>query len=45
MESSKKWFQFSREIFGIAKKHMKDDKIKLLEKYDTFFMGNMDEHI
>lgn len=29
----------------LAKKQLKEGKKNLLDKYDTFFMGNMDEHI
>lgn len=29
----------------MAKKHIKDEKAKLLERYNSFFFGNFDEHI
>ena len=32
---------FSREIFNIAKRGMKEDKMGLLERYQSFFMGNI----
>lgn len=29
----------------MAKKHIKEEKAKLLERYNSFFIGNFDEHI
>ena len=45
IESNQKWFYFSREIFMAAKKYIKDDKVKLIERYNSFFGGNIEEHI
>lgn len=45
MESGQKWFMFSREIYAIAKKHLRKESMGLLDKYDSFFLGSMDEHI
>ena len=28
-----------------AKKYIKDDKVKLIERYNSFFGGNIEEHI
>ncbi len=44
-ESNQKWFNFSREIFLVAKKYIKEEKAKLLERYNSFFVSNIDEHI
>ena len=45
IESNQKWFYFSREIFTFARKYVREDKVKLLDKYNSFFGGNIDEHI
>jgi hypothetical protein len=45
IESNQKWFYFSREIFTFARKYTREDKVKLLDKYNSFFGGNIDEHI
>lgn len=29
----------------IAKRFIKEDKVKLIEKYNSFFMSNVDDHI
>jgi hypothetical protein len=44
-DSNQKWFLFSREIFNIAKKHIKEDRVKLIEKYQSFFVGNIEDLI
>jgi hypothetical protein len=45
MESNQKWFNFSREIYSVARKYVREDKLKFLEKYNSFFGGNIDDHI
>ena len=44
-ESNQKWFLFSREIFNLAKKNIREDKVKAIEKYQSFFVGNIEELI
>lgn len=44
-ESNQKWFLFSREIFNIARRHIKEDKVSLLERYQSFFVGNIEDLI
>lgn len=36
---------FSREIFNLAKKYIKEDKLKNIEKYQSFFIGNVEDLI
>lgn len=45
IESNYKWFSFAREIFLLAKNHMKEDKKAYLEKYSSFFSKNINDHI
>jgi hypothetical protein len=45
IESNYKWFSFAREIFLLAKTHMKEEKKSYLEKYSSFFSKNINDHI
>lgn len=36
---------FSRDLFNIARKYIKEDKIKMIEKYQSFFVGNIEDLI
>jgi hypothetical protein len=45
IESNYKWFSFAREIFLLAKNHMKEEKKAYLEKYSSFFSKNINDHI
>jgi uncharacterized protein Veg len=37
---------FSRDLFNIARKYIKEDKLKMIEKYQSFFVvGNIEDLI